>query len=1217
MSGLVNERPPLSFRIVTPDIAKTCVSSLPAPSLKLPLISTIQQLHDEVAKSLGSTNHVEGHTEVDLHTHEMPIHPSAFHLTLDESGLSALASADGAVTIYAVRHYAAYQKVRATLGRGMDDIYLARSCWSTHDAPQSKRGIAIMLSTLRVFTHLIRHSKESVDTEQAVLYLLDLITHFPPAMRTMHILIKGNTPTAVECAALGNSLCHVLNDIVPSDLTKGDPERLFEGARLLLGLLMDKAKHLRMTNDERKIPPYLDYLRMVRIGQSNHEVTGNPSHPADLSMPTILRAKLLGGQTVGQILVFCPEIASLQQPHVLGQVIALEEVQDLNHLAAISGSVSLAVAQPSALASVVAPALTFDSDGHVAVYTGRQACASPGEDLTIFRPHHGSETPDMAVVEQKLAPILLRYKSDRTEVFDVIGTPEGRRLESPDEILMFAVDCSYSMSDPTDFPSDRKKAASFEDGLSQHIEVSSYAHATLAETRDFLLQHETFGEIIAAVLEAAQQRPVAVRLLQILCGMLVRELVDKRKYLRRFTQQSPAHKETQSKIDKIQIHAGGLRTHEDALADFIIVRARTTTVPSTSGWTWDVGDPMPDQNSAERMPALPSDVTDIPIDVRCPISYEVLQDPVVAADRQTYSLQAITKWFQLRKSSPLTGLSLLSTELTCDHDRADYANDWIRGKEILENVPSAGAPKTRKRAHSPSPHLVNITMSSQADSFIRSVPASLTLHQLYSLAFRGMRGRHNLFQLSFMGHALPVSQATILSYGITDGNTVIIRVQDAGDLTSMGVSPLCLLKMYTGHHNMDFAYWVPMSTDCTVAMVLIKYWRYQLKINPFAKLKDVRVWTGMSQAGDGKATGSVWEPHNHLSDLLGDYSTRSGLDDEPVFTKDSHSDSDAEDDDEDDDSGDGDEPPAFVLKIMVTGIKERDDELNRLAVLKQMFEALINRVLAYNYSTHIGLITFDSEARVSQNLTHVIENFRRSVESMEAKGDTTLWDALSLASDLISQYAQRFPNALKRIICLSDGNDTKSVISAQDVYWKLRQNKISVDSILLGSDENVDLMTVSHLLGSYCFKPDDMATALATCELEPMLSLTERPATKPVRMFDARSTLWTHFRNARRQARLTTVTQDVFPARKEHPRLTDNFIQLSDTVRRSGSFGTASVSRSNLRSSRLMSEMRSIATNPNPQYDCYVSESDVSFWKVVVEGVSHDLPLFDCFTNML
>jgi hypothetical protein len=56
---------------------------------------------------------------------------------------------------------------------------------------------------------------------------------------------------------------------------------------------------------------------------------------------------------------------------------------------------------------------------------------------------------------------------------------------------------------------------------------------------------------------------------------------------------------------------------------------------------------------------------------------------------------------------------------------------------------------------------------------------------------------------------------------------------------------------------------------------------------------------------------------------------------------------------------------------------------------------------------------------------------------MNALGDTALWDALALANDQLSEYGRKFPNAKKRIICLSDGNDTKSKQRSSDVSWSL------------------------------------------------------------------------------------------------------------------------------------------------------------------------------------
>ena len=56
---------------------------------------------------------------------------------------------------------------------------------------------------------------------------------------------------------------------------------------------------------------------------------------------------------------------------------------------------------------------------------------------------------------------------------------------------------------------------------------------------------------------------------------------------------------------------------------------------------------------------------------------------------------------------------------------------------------------------------------------------------------------------------------------------------------------------------------------------------------------------------------------------------------------------------------------------------------------------------------------------------------------MQAKGDTALWDALAVADDQLSQYAQKFPEAKKRIICVSDGLDTTSTKTSSETAWDL------------------------------------------------------------------------------------------------------------------------------------------------------------------------------------
>jgi len=54
-------------------------------------------------------------------------------------------------------------------------------------------------------------------------------------------------------------------------------------------------------------------------------------------------------------------------------------------------------------------------------------------------------------------------------------------------------------------------------------------------------------------------------------------------------------------------------------------------------------------------------------DLRCPITLEVMRDPVMAADGHSYEREAILRWLRGHRTSPLTGRVLSSQELTPNH----------------------------------------------------------------------------------------------------------------------------------------------------------------------------------------------------------------------------------------------------------------------------------------------------------------------------------------------------------------------------------------------------------------------------------------------------------------------------------------------------------------------------------------------------------------------
>lgn len=75
--------------------------------------------------------------------------------------------------------------------------------------------------------------------------------------------MNGKAPRPCERAALAQSLYEVLKDVVPAQLIKSDMTRLFEGSRLLFGLILEKAKHLKLKEDVQM--PYISSLKVLDL----------------------------------------------------------------------------------------------------------------------------------------------------------------------------------------------------------------------------------------------------------------------------------------------------------------------------------------------------------------------------------------------------------------------------------------------------------------------------------------------------------------------------------------------------------------------------------------------------------------------------------------------------------------------------------------------------------------------------------------------------------------------------------------------------------------------------------------------------------------------------------------------------------------------------------------------------------------------------------------
>lgn len=408
---------------------------------------------------------------LDLHTSELPIHPACFESSIEALDLSAVA-VDGIVDIFAVFRTSS---TVSPLLRGKSAIFRDLAHWDPSVA-QSDRGMAIFLSSLRVFVSILEDMENEGSAQDAVYYAFDELTRFPPALRCLHILVDGQTPTVFECAALSQSVFEALRNHVGMDAITQDSARVFEGSRLAFGYILESAKLLRTALDD-NVPNEDEVSNKLRYTSAFHTYdnrdcktqeavlhalqTSNGLFEAGLFhslqdggvlADTHLQLPLVQVETDPRLSRFAKQSGGIS-PRVLAlsldglrdsynsqteaghRPLNLDQLNELLQLAEMCGRNGLAVHGPSQLASAVAPCLTFDRNAHLAVYTGEQPCGDPGHSSIVFRPNHGEETIDPSVIEQLIAPIIKTYEQDGSAVFDVFGGTEVRRLQDPDEII--------------------------------------------------------------------------------------------------------------------------------------------------------------------------------------------------------------------------------------------------------------------------------------------------------------------------------------------------------------------------------------------------------------------------------------------------------------------------------------------------------------------------------------------------------------------------------------------------------------------------------------------------------------------------------------------------------------------------------------------------------------------------------------------------------------
>ena len=82
----------------------------------------------------------------------------------------------------------------------------------------------------------------------------------------------------------------------------------------------------------------------------------------------------------------------------------------------------------------------------------------------------------------------------------------------------------------------------------------------------------------------------------------------------------------------------------------------------------------------------------MPDDYICPITAEIMTDPVTTADGFTYEREAITEWLRTKDTSPSTGAKLESKALIPNHSLRSVIRSFVEASAAMPPPPPPVAP---------------------------------------------------------------------------------------------------------------------------------------------------------------------------------------------------------------------------------------------------------------------------------------------------------------------------------------------------------------------------------------------------------------------------------------------------------------------------------------------------------------------------------------------
>ncbi|KAF3934009.1 hypothetical protein ABW19_dt0200005 [Dactylella cylindrospora] len=280
------------------------------------------------------------------------------------------------------------------------------------------------------------------------------------------------------------------------------------------------------------------------------------------------------------------------------------------------------------------------------------------------------------------------------------------------------------------------------------------------------------------------------------------------------------------------------------------------------------------------------------------------------------------------------------------------------------------------------------------------------------------------------------------------------------------------------------------------------------------------------------------------------------------------------------------------------------EKLTAMAATKILFRGYTQTVSNYKLPVLFGVMKFASTVTtMTEELTPLLAEVEPQIEALYPHGMTAMWDCVYQAGEQLVREKVNHPDAKLRIIVLTDGDDNQSKQTNKSTYSYLWENDIVLDAIVFGTYSYDCLFKICKVTGGYAMRPTCTQEVIQIADTETMLDQTRRPPfikDSYLPLFDTVQPL-------------APITINAFsvPAARSNPHETDEFMSLANASTAYGKTKNSANDGAQTRNAgddarrrRMLIEIKDMAENPHPDMDIYVSESNMSFWKIVMQGPS-------------